>query len=109
MDSLDPASPIAAMAAVPARRKVWKFWGTSLWGLFGFAALALGQIAVVTIFVMIHGAPNGIVEAIKAAAASGLVLSLSVIAGLPTTLIALWFAIRWTSEPFAGYLALPWA
>jgi membrane protease YdiL (CAAX protease family) len=108
MDSLDPASPIATTAPVPARRKVWKFWGTALWGLFGFAALALGQIAVVAIFVMIHGAPNGIVEAIKAAAASGLVLSLSVVAGLPTTLIALWFAIRWTSEPFADYLALRW-
>ena len=108
MDLLDPASPIAAMAPVPGRRKVWKFWGTALWGLFGFAALALGQIAVVTIFVMIRGAPNGVVEAIRAVATSGLVLSLSVVAGLPTTLIALWFAIRWTSEPFADYLALRW-
>jgi uncharacterized protein len=111
MDSLDPASPIATMVSVPKPRKLWKFWGTALWGLLGFAAMALGQIAVVTIFVMIRGAPNGLMEAIDAAASSGIVLSLSVVAGLPTTLVALWLAIRWTSEPFADYLALrrpPW-
>jgi uncharacterized protein len=108
MDSLDPASPIATMGPVPKPRKVWKFWGTALWGVLGFVAMALGQIAVVTIFVMIRGAPNGLMEAIEAVASSGFVLSLSVVAGLPTTLVALWFAIRRTGEPFADYLALRW-
>src|SRR5271155_5401167 len=109
MDSLNPES-LPPLSAEPARhrRRLYGFWGTALWGLFGFAAMAVGQIAVVMIFVTIEGAPTGLMEAIKAAAGSGLVLSLSVIAGLPATLAALWFAIHWTSEPLADYLALRW-
>jgi uncharacterized protein len=109
MDSLNPENPPPlSVEPVRHRRRLYGFWGTALWGLFGFAAMAVGQIAVVMIFVMIEGAPDGLMEAIKAAATSGLVLSLSVIAGLPATLAALWFAIRWTREPFADYLALRW-
>jgi hypothetical protein len=106
MDSLNPEHPPVAMVPVRHRRRVWKFWGTALWGAFGFAAMSLGQIAVVFVFVLLRGEPVGLGEAIKAVAGSGLALSLSVIAGLPATLVALWFAIRWTSTPFADYLAL---
>jgi membrane protease YdiL (CAAX protease family) len=108
MDSLNPEHPPVTMVPAQPRRRVWKFWGTALWGAFGFAALSLGQIAVVLIFVLIRGEPIGIGEAIKSVAGSGFALSLSVVAGLPATVVALWFAIRWTSTPFAEYLALRW-
>ncbi len=108
MDSLNPEHPPVTMVPAPQRRRVWKFWGTALWGVVGFTAMSLGQIAVVLIFVLLRGEPIGLGEAIRAVAGSGLALSLSVIAGLPATLVALWFAIRWTSTPFADYLALRW-
>ena len=76
--------------------------------MVGFAAMSLGQIAVVLIFVLLRGEPIGLGEAIKAVAGSGLALSLSVVAGLPATLAALWSAIRLTSTPVAEYLALRW-
>ena len=31
--------------------RIWKFWGTTLWGLFIFAALFVGQLVVVAWFV----------------------------------------------------------
>jgi CAAX protease family protein len=108
MDSLNPEHPPVTMVPAPQRRRIWKFWGTALWGLIGFAAMSLGQIAVVVIFVLLQGEPIGFGEAIKAVAGSGLALSLSVVAGLPATLAALWLAIRLTSTPIAEYLALRW-
>jgi hypothetical protein len=108
MDSLNPEHPPVTMVGAPHPRRIWKFWGTALWGVVGFAALSAGQIAIVLIFVLLRGGPIGFGEAIKAVAGNGLVLSLSVVAGLPATLAALWFAIRWTSMPFAEYLALRW-
>jgi hypothetical protein len=62
----------------------------------------------VVVFVLLRGEPIGFGEAIKAVAGSGLALSLSVVAGLPATLAALWPAIRLTSTPIAEYLALRW-
>jgi uncharacterized protein len=108
MDSLNPEHPPVTMVPAPHRRRIWKFWGTALWGVVGFAAMSLGQIAVVVIFVLLRGGPIGLGEAFRAVASSGLVLSLSVVAGLPATLAALWLAIRWTSTPFSEYLALRW-
>lgn len=108
MDSLNPEYPPVTMVQAAQRRRIWKFWGTALWGLVGFAAMSLGQIAVVVVFVLLRGEPIGFGEAIKAVAGSGLALSLSVVAGLPATLAALWPAIRLTSTPLAEYLALRW-
>jgi membrane protease YdiL (CAAX protease family) len=108
MDSLNPEHPPVTIVPAPQRRRIWKFWGTALWGLVGFAAMSLGQIAVVVVFVLLRGEPIGLGEAIKAVAGSGLALSLSVVAGLPATLAALWLAIRLTSTPIAEYLALRW-
>ena len=46
MDSLGPAgsdlaSSAAPALAIPIQRppRIWKFWGTALWGLFVFAAM----------------------------------------------------------------------
>ena len=40
-------SPPAAVTPAERPPRVWKFWGTALWGLFVFAAMFVGQIAVV--------------------------------------------------------------
>ena len=104
MDSLDPASP-AASIAVPRPPRIWKFWGTALWGLFVFAAMFVGQIAVVAWFVLQQDGPINVAAATHVLG-SGLTISLSVIMGLPAVLAALWLAIRLSRTPFADYLAL---
>ena len=49
MDSLDPASSAALAPVIPVQRppRIWKFWGTALWGLVVFGAMFAGQMAVV--------------------------------------------------------------
>ena len=107
MDSLDPASPVALASAPSARRppRVWKFWGTALWGLVVFAAMFAGQMAVVRWFVLRRDGPLDMAAAIHVVG-GGLTISLSVITGLPAVLAALWLAIRMSGTPFADYLAL---
>jgi hypothetical protein len=106
MDSLNPANPPATI--VPEHRRAWGFWGTVLWGLVVFAALFVGQIAVVIFFVLERGEDIDRAAMIHAVASNGLAISLSVIAGLPAVLLALWVAIRFTRIPFTDYLALRW-
>jgi hypothetical protein len=87
--------------------RVWKFIGTSLWGLVLFAAMFIGQVAVVAWFLWSGGEPldrNTLVTLTS----NGRIISLSVIMGLPAILIALWVAIRWSRTSFADYLALRW-
>ena len=105
MDSLDPASPLAPV--IPARRppRIWKFWGTALWGLVVFGAMFAGQMAVVTWFVLRQEGPLDMAGAIHVLG-GGLTISLSVITGLPAVLAALWLAIHYSRTPFADYLAL---
>jgi uncharacterized protein len=108
MDSLDPASPAApATSASPVQRppRIWKFWGTALWGLLIFAAMFAGQMAVVAWFVLRQDGPIDMAAAIHVVG-GGLTISLSVIAGLPAVLAALWLATRMSGTPFADYLAL---
>jgi hypothetical protein len=105
MDSLAPADPPMTVALSEPAPKIWKFWGTALWGLFVFAAMFVGQIAVVAWFVLQQGGPVDISAAIRVIG-GGLTISLSVIMGLPAVLAALWIAIRMTRTPFAEYLAL---
>ncbi len=107
MDSLDPASSAALAPVLRVQRppKIWKFWGTALWGLFIFAALFVGQIAVVAWFVLLRAGPVDLAAAIHVVG-GGLTISLSVITGLPAVLAAMWIAIRISGTPFAEYLAL---
>jgi membrane protease YdiL (CAAX protease family) len=107
MDSLDPASPAALAPVIRVQRspRIWKFWGTALWGLFIFAALFVGQIAVVAWFVLLREGPFDLAAAIHVVG-GGLTISLSVIMGLPAVLAALWIAIRISGTPFTEYLAL---
>ena len=109
IDSLTPASAVAVPPAIPDQRppRVWKFWGTALWGLFIFAAMFLGQVAVIAYFVLRQGGSFDIAEAIRVVG-GGLTISLSVILGLPAVLLATWIAIRPTRISFTDYLALRW-
>jgi membrane protease YdiL (CAAX protease family) len=108
MDSLElPIGPVAPAPAIPTHRppRIWKFWGTGLWGLFVFAAMFVGQIAVVAWFVLRRDGPFDFASAIHVVG-SGLTISLSVIMGLPAVVAALWIAIRSSGTSFADYLAL---
>jgi membrane protease YdiL (CAAX protease family) len=108
MDSLNPENPPVVVPPVPARPpRIWKFWGTSLWGLFIFAAMFAGQLAVILWFVLRQEGPFDIAAVIKAVGA-GLTISLSVIMGLPAVAAACWIATRASGTSFADYLALRW-
>ena len=99
---------VATRAALPRAKRpppVWKFIGTSLWGLFAFGAMFAGQLAVAVYFVMNRDAPAGFAAA-KDLLGSGVVISLSVITGLPAVIAVLWLATRIAGMPFADYLAL---
>ena len=106
MDYLQTVTPADVIPPQPQPR-VRDFRGTMFWGLLIFVAMFVGQVAVVGIFVLERGGPIDL-AAIRAVAASGLAISLSVIAGLPAALLALWLTIRPTGTPFAEYLALRW-
>ena len=105
MDAFNSETPPAAIEPAPRPPRVWKFWGTALWGLLIFAAMFLGQLAVVIYTVLLQGGPLS-VAGITQVVANGLTISLSVIAGLPMVLLVLWVAIRPTRIPFADYLGL---
>src|SRR3954449_2550972 len=107
MDSLNTELVAMPAAVLPVRRApyIWKFWGTALWGLVVFAAMFVGQMAVLAWFMFRREGPIDMAAAIQVAG-GGLTISLSVITGLPAVLAALWIAIRLTRTPFSDYLAL---
>lgn len=101
--SLPPAAPVAA----PRPPRIWYFWGTTLWGLFIFAAMFVGQLLALVYFVLRMDGPFEM-SALKPILSSGLTISLSVILGLPAVAAALWLATRMARASFADYLALRW-
>jgi uncharacterized protein len=110
MDSLEtPVEPAAPTPVVqlPRPPRIWKFWGTALWGLFAFAAMFVGQLAVVAFFILWQGGPFDVASVIHVVG-GGLTISLSVIMGLPAVIAALWLPIHLSRTPFADYLALRW-
>ena len=102
VDSVAPPS-----APQPRPPRVWKFVGTSLWGVVVFAAMFVGQLSVLAYLVATKGIPADFAQ-MKAMVGSGLTISMSIVMGLPAALLALWCAIRPTRTPFADYLALRW-
>lgn len=102
------------LTAADAASRAWKFWGTALWGFVVFAAMVVGQIGVVILIFfespgVLGGPGNFDTDQLRQIASNGLAISLSVMAGLPAVLLALWLAIRWTRISFSDYLALRWA
>lgn len=87
--------------------RVWKFIGTSLWGLLLFGAMFAGQLTVVLWFLLTNGESIDS-SAMVALLSNGRIISLSVIMGLPAILVVLWIATRLSRTSFADYLALRW-
>jgi uncharacterized protein len=106
MDALAPENPPPTTAPPLLPPRVWKFWGTTLWGLFVFGGMFLGQLAVVIYFMLKQDAPD--IASVIQTIGGGLTIALSVITGLPGVLLALWIAIRPTRISFPDYLALRW-
>ena len=98
MDSLNPEMPPVEVIPAQRARRIWKFWGTTLWGLFAFAARFAGQIAVMAWFVLLQDGPMDVGAAVRVLG-GGLTISLSVIMGLPAVVAALWVAIRVSRPP----------
>jgi membrane protease YdiL (CAAX protease family) len=97
------AEPLAPLPAKEPR--VWKFWGTLLWGVLIFAAMFLGQGAIVVVLLLVQKAPIDMAS-LKDVLSSGLTISLSVMTGLPAVMAAIWLATRIARQPYASYLAL---
>src|SRR5260221_11871915 len=85
MDSLDvPAAPAALTPVIGTQPppRIWKFWGTALWGLFIFAGMFIGQIGVVAWLILRRGGPIDIAAAIHAGG-GGPANFLSLVIGFP--------------------------
>ncbi|MET4295084.1 membrane protease YdiL (CAAX protease family) [Bradyrhizobium sp. LB8.2] len=105
MDSLNPDyPPLTVTLATP---RVWKFWGTAIWGLLIFVAMFVGQIGAIVLLVVQRGLPMDLAS-LQLIGREPQALALSVTMGLPATLAAVWLAIRIKKAAFADYLALHW-
>ncbi|MET4041355.1 membrane protease YdiL (CAAX protease family) [Bradyrhizobium sp. RT6a] len=107
MDSLNPDHP--PLTATPAHEatRVWKFWGTAIWGVVIFAAMFVGQIGAIVLLAVQRGLPMDLAS-LQLVGGEPQALALSVILGLPATLAAVWLAIRIKKTSFVDYLALHW-
>lgn len=105
MSSLESSAVSQTSLRVPKPPRVWKFFGTSLWGLFIFAAMFGGQLAVVGYFVLSRNAALDF-SVLKDMLSSGVTIALSVIMGFPAVLAAIWIATRAARMPLGEYLAL---
>ncbi|MGY4294443.1 membrane protease YdiL (CAAX protease family) [Bradyrhizobium sp. i1.4.4] len=105
MDSLNPDLP--PMTVTPAAPRVWKFWGTAVWGLLIFVAMFVGQIGAILYLACDRGDPLDLMS-IQRVGREPAALALSVTMGLPATLAAVWLAIRIKKASFVDYLALHW-
>jgi uncharacterized protein len=106
MDSLAAQTTPPPLTVGERPPRIWKFWGTTLWGLFIIGAMFAGQVVVVAWFALPQKDELGIRAAIHAAAAAGPTLPLSVIMGLPAVVAACWVATKASRTPFAYYLGL---
>ena len=100
----DPVVPVPA-----PEPRIWKFWGTSLWGLLIFIALFLGQGATIVVLLLMQKEPltmSTFADSLMHVVMGGKALSLSVMTGLPAVLLAIWIATRIARQRFADYLAL---
>ena len=105
MDTLNPDNP--PLTVTPAPPRVWLFWGTALWGVLIFAAMFVGQIGAVVLLAALRGLPMDLAS-VQAIGHEPQALALSVIMGLPATLLAVWLAIAIKKASFVDYLALHW-
>jgi membrane protease YdiL (CAAX protease family) len=99
-----PSVPSVAPSAIKLPR-VWKFWGTLIFGLLAYAALVVAQIGTLIVLLARDGqfldSP-----AARNLANTGSAVSAFTLAGVPAVLLVLWLAIRLARQSFADYLAL---
>jgi membrane protease YdiL (CAAX protease family) len=107
MDTLNPDHPPLILTPADPQPRVWKFWGTALWGLAIFAAMFVGQIGAI-LYLVVHGGHPIDMASIQLVGRDPQAIGLSVIMGLPATLAAVWLAIRIKGASFVDYLALRW-
>ena len=107
MDSLNPDHPPLTVTPAHEAPRVWKFWGTAIWGVVIFAAMFVGQISAMVLLVVQRGLPMDLAS-LQLVGGEPQALALSVIMGLPATLAAVCLAIRIKKASFADYLALHW-
>jgi membrane protease YdiL (CAAX protease family) len=108
VNSLDPVHPPLTVTSVEqAPLRVWKFWGTALWGILLFVAMFVGQIGAIVLLVIHRGLPLTLAT-MQLVGAEPQALAFSVIMGLPATLAVAWLAIRIKKASFVDYLALHW-
>jgi uncharacterized protein len=107
MDSLNPDHPPLTVTPAHEAPRVWKFWGTAIWGIVIFAAMFVGQISAMVLLVVQRGLPMDLAS-LQLVGGEPQALALSVIMGLPATFAAVWLAIRIKKASFADYLALHW-
>jgi CAAX protease family protein len=107
MDSLNPDHPPPTVTPAHEAPRVWKFWGTALWGIVIFAAMFVGQIGAIVLLAVQRGLPMDLAS-LQLIGREPQALALSVTMGLPATLAAVWLAIRIKKAAFADYLALHW-
>ncbi|MES2600280.1 MAG: CPBP family intramembrane glutamic endopeptidase [Pseudomonadota bacterium] len=107
MTAAESPAGLAPVSPQGREPRVWKFIGTSLWGLALFGAMFAGQVIVVAWFLISSGEPID-TNSMTVLLSNGRIISLSVIMGLPAILIMLWIATRLSRTPFADYLALRW-
>ncbi|WP_027547190.1 CPBP family intramembrane glutamic endopeptidase [Bradyrhizobium sp. WSM2254] len=107
MDSLNPEHPPLIMTPADPAPRVWKFFGTALWGLLIFVAMFVGQVGAILLLAALRGLPIDMAS-IQSVGREPAALALSVIVGLPATLAAVWLAIRIKKASFVDYLALHW-
>ena len=107
MDSLNPDHPPLTVTPAEQAPRVWKFWGTALWGIVIFAAMFVGQIGAIVLLAVQRGLPMDLAS-VQLVGREPQTLALSVIMGLPATLFAVWLAIAIKKASFVDYLALHW-
>ena len=93
-----------AAIAAPAGR-VWKFWGSLLWGVAIFVAMSVAQIAT-AIVILKWRSPAFTFSDLAGLSSDGVAVALTVIATAPAALAVVWLAVCLTRGNFADYLAL---
>ena len=103
MDMTPVASTPAAQPEAPGR--IWKFWGTLLWGLAIYAAFNAAQFIALAGVVAWRG-PLADDADLQKVAFHGVALSIMTVSTVPAVLAVIWLAVRRAGTPFADYLAL---
>lgn len=103
------AGPQVAPPATPRLPRTWYFTGTTVFGIGAFALQTAAQLVAFAILILVfHVGQVETAEQVEAVVTNGAWLSLSIIAGCPVALGALWIPVRMARRTYAAYLGLRW-